>query len=69
MEGGVSVLRISPIFTEFGFPVFALNSAFFGFVVLRGLCGVFTNLVFGFRFLLTVMANFWIFPANTFYGF
>jgi len=41
---------------------------FFGFGVLCGL-RVFSNLVFGFRFLSAMMAVFRIFLPNTFYGF
>ena len=52
----------------FGF-IFALKNWFFGFIVLRGL-RVFSNLVFSFRFLSTMMAVFRIFPAvQCIYGF
>ena len=50
----------------FGFRAKKLR--FFGFGVLCGL-RVFSNLVFGFRFLSTMMAVFRIFLPNAFYGF
>ena len=52
----------------FGFSVFQfshLKMQFFGFGVLRSL-RVFSNLVFGFRFLSTMIAFFWIFLSDAF---
>jgi len=53
----------------FGLSVFLLKNRNFDFGVLCGF-RVFSNLVFGFRFLSTMMAVYWIFfLPNAFYGF
>ena len=53
----------------FGFSVFALKNCCFSVLVSCTVCGVSSNLVFGFRFLSTaVMAIFRIFMPNALYN-
>ena len=65
-------MQPSKVEGAFGFSVFQFSHLkkmqFFCFGVLRSL-RVFSNLVFGFRFLSTIMAVFRIFLSNAFYGF
>ena len=61
------LIRVGPIFGSV-FQFSHLKLRFFGFGVLCGL-PVFSNSVFGFRFLSAMMAVFLFFLSNVFYGF
>ena len=67
---GFSVLRIWPIFVSV-FLVFAVENCGFSVLVSLAFCGFagFSKLVFGFRFLSTMMAVFRFFLSNALFGF
>ena len=65
-------MQPSKVEGAFGFSVFQfshLKKMHFLVLVSYAVCGFSSNLVFGFRFLSTMMAVFRIFLSNAFYGF